>query len=62
MRADPLRQDDICTCIAERAATSWCAVALRLTRGGVRYSHGTLRVAANPERVLRRRLTMEDVA
>jgi hypothetical protein len=48
--------------VLERAATSWCAVAMRLTRGGVRYSHGTLRVAANPERVLRRRLAMEDVA
>ncbi len=48
--------------VLERAATSWCALALRLSRGGVRYSHGTLRVAANPERVLRRRLAMEDVA
>jgi hypothetical protein len=47
--------------VLERAATSWCAVALRLARGGVRYSHGTLRVAANPERVLRERLA-EDVA
>lgn len=47
--------------VLERAATSWCAVALRVTRGGVRYSHGTLRVAANPERVLRARHT-EDVA
>jgi hypothetical protein len=48
--------------VLERAVTSWCAVGLRLTRGGVRYSHGTLRVAANPERVLRRRLALEDVA
>ncbi|HEY0383010.1 MAG TPA: glycosyltransferase [Candidatus Elarobacter sp.] len=48
--------------VLERAATSWCAVALRLTRGGVRYSHGTLRVAAHQERLLRRRLAMEDVA
>jgi hypothetical protein len=48
--------------LLERAVTSWCAVGLRLTRGGVRYSHGRLRVAANPERVLRRRLAMEDVA
>jgi hypothetical protein len=48
--------------VLERAGTSWCALALRLTRGGVRYSHGTLRVAANPERTLRRRLAAEDVA
>jgi hypothetical protein len=48
--------------VLERAVTSWCALALRLGRGGVRYSHGTLRVAANPERVLRRRLAAEDVA
>jgi len=48
--------------VLERAATSWCALALRVTRGGVRYSNGTLRVAANPERVLRRRLALEDVA
>jgi hypothetical protein len=43
--------------VLERAATSWCAVALRLVRGGVRYSHGTLRVAAHPERELRERLS-----
>ena len=48
--------------VLERAATSWCALALRFARGGVRYSHGTLRVAANPERALRRRLATEDVA
>ena len=48
--------------VLERAATSWFAVALRLGRGGVRYSHGTLRVAANRERALRRRLAAEDVA
>jgi hypothetical protein len=48
--------------VLERAATSWCALALRLGRGGVRYSHGTLRVAANPERLLRRRFAVEDVA
>jgi hypothetical protein len=48
--------------VLERAVTSWCAVALRLTRGGVRYSHGRLRVAANPERILKRRLAVEDVA
>jgi hypothetical protein len=46
----------------ERAVTSWCALGLRLTRGGVHYSNGTLRLAANPERVLRRRLALEDVA
>jgi hypothetical protein len=48
--------------VLERAVTSWCAVGLRLARGGVRYSHGTLRVAANPERLLRGRLAAEDVA
>jgi hypothetical protein len=42
--------------VLERAVTSWSALALRVARGGVRYSHGTLRVAANPERLLRRRL------
>ena len=47
--------------VLERAATSWSALILRAVRGGVRYSHGTLRVAANPERVLRERLS-EDVA
>ena len=41
--------------VLERAATSWGALALRIARGGVRYSHGRLRVAANPERVLRER-------
>lgn len=41
--------------VLERAATSWSALALRAARGGVRYSHGTLRTAANPERVLRER-------
>ncbi len=40
--------------VLERAATSWSALALRLARGGVRYSHGTLRIAANPERALRK--------
>jgi hypothetical protein len=48
--------------VLERAVTSWCALALRAGRGGVRYSRGTLRVAANPERELRRRLATEDVA
>jgi hypothetical protein len=47
--------------VLERAATSWSALALRVARGGVRYSHGTLRVAANSERVLRARLA-ENVA
>ena len=41
--------------VFERALTSWVAVALRFARGGVRYSHGRLRVAANAERVLRER-------
>jgi hypothetical protein len=45
--------------VLERAATSWIALALRAARGGVRYSHGTLRVAANPERVLRERLAQD---
>ncbi len=42
--------------VLERAATSWSALALRLARGGVRYSHGRLRVAAHSERVLSARL------
>jgi hypothetical protein len=42
--------------VLERAVTSWIALALRGARGGVRYSHGTLRVAANPERLLRERV------
>ncbi|HEY0613949.1 MAG TPA: hypothetical protein VGC96_04885 [Candidatus Elarobacter sp.] len=42
--------------VLERAVTSWCALALRCARGGVRYSHGRLRLAANPESVLRTRL------
>lgn len=37
----------------ERAATAWCALVLRLVRGGVRYANGTLRVAAHSERALR---------
>ena len=41
--------------VFERAVTSWAALALRLARGGVRYSHGRLRLAANSERVLRER-------
>jgi hypothetical protein len=39
--------------VLERAVTSWCALALRPLRGGVRYSHGTLRVAAHSEGRLR---------
>lgn len=42
--------------VLERALTSWCALALRPLRGGVRYSHGTLRLAAHSERQLRARL------
>jgi hypothetical protein len=42
--------------VLERAVTSWSALALRIARGGVRYSHGTLRVAAHSEGVLRERL------
>jgi hypothetical protein len=41
--------------LLERAATSWLALGLRVARGGVRYSHGTLRIAANSERTLRTR-------
>ena len=41
--------------LIERAATSWIALGLRLARGGVRYSNGTLRVAANSEGTLRAR-------
>jgi hypothetical protein len=47
--------------VLERAVTSWAALGLRLARGGVRYSHGTLRIAAHSERALRERLA-EDVA
>ncbi|HEX3550776.1 MAG TPA: hypothetical protein VHT53_10390 [Candidatus Elarobacter sp.] len=39
----------------ERAVTSWCALVLR-RRGGVRYSHGRLRRAANSEAVIRAQL------
>ena len=41
--------------IGERSLTSWAALALRATRGGVRYSNGRLRKAANSSRSLRRR-------
>jgi hypothetical protein len=41
--------------VIERAFTSWVALAMRAGRGGVRYSNGTLRVAANSERTLRDR-------
>ena len=40
--------------LAERAATAWIALALR-GAGGVRYSNGRLRIAANSERALRAR-------
>jgi hypothetical protein len=39
----------------ERAITSWVALTLRIGRGGVTYSHGRLRVAANAERTLQKR-------
>lgn len=41
--------------LLERGVTSWCAIALRLTRGGVRYSNGRLRIAAHSLRSLRMR-------
>lgn len=41
--------------VAERAVTSWLALGARM-RGGVRYSHGRLRIAANAPRALRARL------
>ncbi|HEX3467486.1 MAG TPA: hypothetical protein VHT05_05355 [Candidatus Elarobacter sp.] len=41
--------------VLERAVTSWVALGLRVARGGVRYSNGTLRRAANSERALRAR-------
>lgn len=41
--------------VAERACTAWVAVGARL-RGGARYRDGRLRLAANTERALRRRL------
>ena len=40
---------------AERAATAWAALGLRVFRGGMRYSRGTLRIAAHPESMLRAR-------
>jgi hypothetical protein len=43
--------------ILERAVCSWLAVAQRLRFGGVRYGNRVIRVAANSERTLRRRLT-----
>ena len=42
--------------LAERAVTAWVALGLRIAGGGVRYSHGRLRRAANSEAALRRRL------
>ncbi len=41
--------------VAERACTSWMAVASRLRRGGVRYRDTVLERAATPPRELRRR-------
>jgi hypothetical protein len=41
--------------ILERAVCGWVAVGMRMTRGGVGYAGRRLRVAAHPERVLRRR-------
>ncbi len=41
--------------VLERAVTSWMALGLRAASGGVRYSNGTLRTAANAERALRAR-------
>jgi hypothetical protein len=41
--------------VAERAVTSWLAVATRVLRGGVRYGGGVLRDAASSERSLRAR-------
>ncbi len=48
--------------VLERALTAWCALALRPLRGGVRYSHGTLRAAAHSERRLRAQLRGERAA
>jgi hypothetical protein len=45
--------------IVERAALAWGAVGLRLTRGGCPYRGGVIRRAANPSRVLRRRLSSQ---
>lgn len=41
--------------IAERAVTSWLALASRSFNGGVRYAAGTVREAATPEHELERR-------
>lgn len=41
--------------LLERAVTSWVALTLRTARGGVTYSHGRLRVAANAQRTLQKR-------
>src|SRR5665213_4635226 len=45
--------------VAERAVTAWAALGLRFIRGGVGYSHGTLRTAANPPSVLRARFAAD---
>lgn len=42
--------------LAERAITSWLALANRILFGGVRYRSGRLKLAATPRRVLERRL------
>ncbi|HEY8310901.1 MAG TPA: hypothetical protein VIG47_10110 [Gemmatimonadaceae bacterium] len=41
--------------VAERALTSWLAIATRVTRGGVIYQGQVINLAASPSRVLRRR-------
>ncbi len=41
--------------VAERAVCSWFALGMRITHGGVRYAGGTLKHAATPMPVLRKR-------
>jgi hypothetical protein len=48
--------------LAERAITSWLALATRLALGGVRYRATRLRTAATPEHQLRRRLAARGLA
>ncbi len=43
--------------VLERAVTAWCALALRVAFGGVRYSHGRLKCAAHSEASIRERLS-----
>jgi hypothetical protein len=45
--------------VTERAVTVWVALGLRIARGGVRYSRGRLRTAANPESLLRARFAAQ---